>query len=190
MPSGAQSIASARVRLITPPLDAQYAAARLVPTMPSSDAVRMIEPPPARCNAGMPNFASRNVPPRFTSMVVRQTSSVVSGAEAACITPALAYSTLTDPNALSAATISSRTSSGSVTSQGTKTASPPAPWISSTTSLPSASRRDAATTFAPSAANRMAPARPSPDVAPVITATLPVSRPVPAWLVTAASLTP
>ena len=53
----------------------------------------------------MPNFASRNVPPRFTSIVCRQTSSDVSGADAACITPALAYRTFTAPNRSSAAAI-------------------------------------------------------------------------------------
>src|SRR6266511_204856 len=139
----------------------------------------MIEPPPARWSAGMPNLARRNGPPRFTSIASRQSSSEVSGAVPVIITPALAYSTCTAPQVRSAVAISASTSSGLVTSQKTKTAVPPCSSISRTTRLPSSSRLEETTTLAPSAANRIAPARPMPELAPVMTATLPARRPAP-----------
>src|SRR5664280_2471695 len=70
------------------------------------------------------------------------------------------------------------TCASSDTSTVTAVAAPPAATISVVTDSASAATTSATTTLAPSAAKRIAVTRPMPLPAPVITATLPSSRPI------------
>jgi hypothetical protein len=52
IPSRAQSMAMARAREMSAPLVAEYAARPGKPLMPVTEAIRMIDPPPARRMSG------------------------------------------------------------------------------------------------------------------------------------------
>ena len=89
--------------------------------------------------------------------------------------PALFTRTSILPNASTAAAMRRSGSSGLEMSQGTASVRPPAWLISLATSSSASLRRAAMTTLAPSAANSLAMAAPTPEFAPVTTATLPSS---------------
>src|ERR1051325_736319 len=61
MRSGACPIAIDRVRLITAPLDAQYAGCNEEPTKPTDEAMWMMAPPPALRMMGTTCFEQRNM---------------------------------------------------------------------------------------------------------------------------------
>src|SRR5262245_53146631 len=90
--------------------------------------------------------------------------------------PALPWNTSSRPKARSAASTRPSSTPRAVTSPGQARASPPRAPISATSVASPASSRSLATTRAPSSAKRSAVARPMPEAAPVIAATLPASR--------------
>ena len=68
------SAASALVSMSTPPFDAAYAAFHGLPTMPDTEVVFTITPPPASSRCGSANRHTRNVPRRFTAMIRSNTA--------------------------------------------------------------------------------------------------------------------
>ena len=68
------SAASALVSMSTPPFDAAYAAFHGLPTMPDTDVVLTITPPPASSRCGSAYRHTRNVPRRFTAMMRSNTA--------------------------------------------------------------------------------------------------------------------
>src|SRR5215470_12270168 len=111
-----------------------------------------------------PNVSSKSEPPRspigpfFPSM------------------PALLNSTSSWPNSFTVPSTTAFTSASLATSARMNFALPPAFWMACTTATPSASRRDATTTFAPSRANSSAAARPIPALPPRTSATFDSNR--------------
>src|SRR5262245_49867850 len=95
----------------------------------------------------------------------------ISGANLAAGRPALLPGIDTGPSSASTRSTVATIWSASVTSRGTGTHTPPAAAISAATSLSLSSRRAAAATLAPHAASTMAKRRPSPELAPVTSAT-------------------
>src|SRR4030095_1946967 len=79
IPSAAWSIASARVKAITAPLEAQYAARLRSPTRPATDETFTIVPPPLLASAGIACLQQRNVPVTLTAKTRSHVSSDVSG---------------------------------------------------------------------------------------------------------------
>ena len=100
-------------------------------------------------------------------------STSVTGLSSRSEPPAQFSSTSTRPKASFACCTICLTLSSSVTSVATKRASAPA---SRALASPSVASSSATTTLAPSATNSLADARPMPEPAPVITATLPARR--------------
>ena len=68
------SAASALVSISTPPFDAAYAAFHGLPTIPDTEVVFTITPPPASSRCGSANRHTRNVPRRFTAMIRSNTA--------------------------------------------------------------------------------------------------------------------
>src|ERR671914_998510 len=139
------------------------------------DDILITEPPPERINAGMPWRQPRKVPKR-SSLMTRQNSST--GASTTVLScgvepPALLCRTSRRPNWSNVARIAVRTLDSSVTS--VRIAIAPLPAMCAVSS-PAAMAMSATTTRAPSRANRTAVARPIPDAAPVMNATLPSRR--------------
>src|SRR5215831_694828 len=133
-----------------------------------------------QCTAAQ--WAVQNVPRRCTRMTPSQSSGVMLTSMRSRRMPALATTTSRRPNASIAVCTSRRAPSQSAQSSVFGTATPPAPWISSTTAsagpadapVPStAPPRSLTTTRAPCAASAIAWARPSPRPPPVTTATRP-----------------
>src|SRR6185312_13943854 len=142
---------------------------------PSIEDTLMIDPPPDSTIGAMAALMPRNAPTWLTSITCRYSSSVVSTIGLKNGIDALFTSTSRGPNP-AAASITSTQSRSRLTSCRTNTASGPR---SAATFSPSASRTSVSTTRAPSATNRRASASPWPRAAPVITATLPLRRPMP-----------
>src|SRR5262245_18621602 len=111
----------------------------------------------------------RNVPVALTASTRFQSSSDVLASGALCATPALLTRTSTLP-CCAAAVARSMTLPGSVTSQCTAQAVPPAPRISVATRSIRSVRRAATTTAAPARANSAATTAPIPEPPPVTTA--------------------
>ena len=119
----------------------------------------------------------RMVPFWFVSMMRSRSSSVKrsTGLRPLSRMPALFTRMSILPNASTAAAMRCSGSSGLEMSHGTASVRPPVWLISLATSSSASLRRAAMTTLAPSAANRRAMAAPTPEFAPVTTATLPSS---------------
>ena len=115
------------------------------------------------------NTASRLVP-----MTRRQSSSLSSTARPDATTPALLTSTVTVPNACSAASKARVMALRSSTSAGIATARPPAFSILSFTAGSRSGRRATSATAAPASASTSAKRTPRPLDAPVTSATSPV----------------
>jgi len=170
--------AISRVIASTAPFDAVYATCGVAaPMWATNDATLMIEPPPDAIIAGIAYLQQRETPLTLISSTRSHTASLVfvGLSSSPGETPALLYSTCSPPNVATVSRIIAATDSSSVTLHDTKRALPPAFLIAATVSEPSTT--SATTTLAPSRANNSAPTRPSPPAAPVITATLPSSRP-------------
>src|SRR5215203_1726008 len=108
-------------------------------------------------------------PSRLSSTRRDWDSSGISSNGPHMLVPALLTHTSMPPKALIAASVRSRTRSGSVTSVGTASARPPSSLQSCAASSSSSRRRAARTTLAPRLAKARAGARPMPLEAPVIT---------------------
>src|SRR5229473_304076 len=132
-------------------------------------------PLPCSTITGMTCRQHKNGPLRSRLMVWSQTerSTSVTGLSSRSEPPAQFSSTSTWPKASRACCTICLTLSSSVTSVRTKRAPAPA---SRALASPSVSSISATTTLAPSATNILAAARPMPEPAPVITATLPARR--------------
>ncbi len=107
-------------------------------------------------------------------MTRRQSSSLSSTARPEVTTPALLMSTVTVPNAVSAASKARVIAARSVTSAAIATALPPPCSILSLTAASRSARRAISATDAPAAASTSAKRTPSPLDAPVTSATWPV----------------
>ncbi|MNL52165.1 hypothetical protein D3C87_1753150 [compost metagenome] len=97
--------ASSRVSASTAPLLAVYATCGVAaPRIATNDAVLIIEPPPARCNAGIPYLQPRKTPFALTFIVRSQiASSVVTALSSSlCMMPALLKIMFNFPNFSSA----------------------------------------------------------------------------------------
>src|SRR5437899_10260370 len=132
-------------------------------------------PLPCSTITGMTGRQHRNGAFMSRLMVWSQTegSTSVTGLSSRSEPPAQFSSTSTRPKASLACCTIRLTLSSSVTSVRTKRAPAPA---SRAVASPSAASSSATTTLAPSATNSLADARPMPEPAPVITATLPARR--------------
>src|SRR5215467_3594312 len=132
-------------------------------------------PLPCSTITGMTCRQHRNGPLRSRFMVWSQTegSTSVTGLSSRREPPAQFSSMSTWPNASLAPCTICLTLASSVTSVCTKRAPSPA---SRAAASPSVASISATTTLAPSATNSLADARPMPEPAPVITATLPIRR--------------
>src|SRR5258708_11380116 len=132
-------------------------------------------PLPCSTITGMTCRQHKNGPFRSRLMVWSHTegSTSVTGLSSRSEPPAQFSRTSTWPNASVACCTIFLTLASSVTSVRTKRASAPA---SRALASPSVASISATTTLAPSATNSLAAARPMPEPAPVITATLPARR--------------
>src|SRR5262245_22101396 len=138
----------------------------------------MIDPPPAWRIAGMAAFVPRNTPLTLTAMMRSQSASDVSSIGARKRIPALFTSTFSLPYACTAVATAARQSPSRVTSRCTYVALPPLARISASTFLPSSSSTSPSTTAAPSRTNMRPSVAPWPRAPPLISATLPSSRPM------------
>src|SRR5215831_8033402 len=165
----------------------------MLPYRPAADEVQMMRPStasPALLRSrqyAAARWTVQNVPRRWTRMTPSQSSGVMLTSMRSRRMPALATTTSSRPNASSAVCTRRRAPSQSAQSSALGTATPPAPWISSTTAsagpadppLPStAPPRSLTTTRAPCAASAIAWARPNPRPPPVTTATRPSQSPL------------
>ena len=177
-PFGPNCTASDFVSAITAPLLAVYASCGTDdPTRATKDAMLMTEPPPARISSGMPCLQHSARPRTLIAMVRSQICSdmVSTDSSAWSKTPALLYRTFRDPNRSTAVRMIRWTSASLVTSPVAATAlSPRSPTVSCTASALTST----ATTRAPSRTNTWVATRPIPPPAPVMSATLPSSRPI------------
>src|SRR5215467_5467165 len=134
----------------------------------------MIRPPRGSCAFIMRIAwcAQRNAPVRFVSTICRQPSTLSSStAPAGPNTPALLTSRSSRPHRLATASNSAVTDSGTVTSVGNAAAAAAGHSSPVTVSRSGCSRRPAAATCHPARSSSRLIARPSPDPAPVTTAT-------------------
>ena len=124
--------ASSRVIESTAPLLAVYATCGVAaPSFATNDAVLMIDPPPARRSAGMPNLQPKKTPRALMRIVSSHVSSLVEIASSsdACMMPALLNSTFKRPNSRSACAIIASLSFADETSAWTYDARPPPSWL-------------------------------------------------------------
>jgi hypothetical protein len=98
---------------------ATYAPKRGRPCRPAVDEMLTIEPPPARTIDGVTVFMPRNTPCTLTRSTRSKSSSVVLSSAWKCRMPALLTSTVTGPNAASAASTAACHWASSVTSRWT-----------------------------------------------------------------------
>src|SRR3954453_5935045 len=167
-PRRANSTPSSRVIASTPPFDAVYETCEVAaPMTATNDAVLITEPPPPSSRCGIPCLQHRKTDLRLTSCTRCHASSDVSRTEPSSLgeIPALLKRTSTRPTSARTRAYMSRTAASSVTSTCSES-SPGAP-----------SARSPPTTRAPSAAKSAALAPPIPPDAPVMTHTLPSTRP-------------
>src|SRR5438552_2566295 len=136
----------------------------------------MTEPPPALISSGMPCLQQKASPFTLMAMVRSQMASVVvrTDSSASSKMPALLYSTSSLPKWSTAVLTQTATSPSRVTSAVTGNAFPSRPATVSWTAL---SLTSTATTRAPSPTKVWVATRPMPLPAPVMSATLPSSRP-------------
>src|SRR5947209_4623265 len=152
IPSGASSLAMARVRPSRPLFAAVYAATRMPPWNESMEAMLMMRPPLLRRTSRRAKSRERaKTDRRFTSITASQSSSLVSSRSARRMMPAL----LTRMSASPARSKIEATESRSARS---------------------ASARATPTTFAPASCSASAMAAPRPREAPVTMAVLPSRR--------------
>src|SRR5262249_58232229 len=85
--SGAYWIAAALEKMRTAPLDAWYAALPCEPIIPQIDDMLMIEPPPARCMAGIAALVPRKTPVALISITRFHCSSVCSASRGPAVRP-------------------------------------------------------------------------------------------------------
>ena len=143
------------------------------PTRPRIDAMFTMLPWPRSIIPSPTCWLRRNSPSRLTAIVERHRSMVSSSAGVVPPTPALLTSTSTWPATASAASARAMTESSSAMSAGTTTTRSPS---SAASSSRRSARRAATTTVAPAPCRTRANRRPSPDEAPVTTATWPSSE--------------
>src|SRR3954451_17216358 len=177
IPSLAYSTAAFFVRPPMPCLLAVYALSSRTARSPAFEDVLTIAPPPSSSMRRIWCFIPRNVPRRFTAMTRSKSSSSVSCRSLCTPMPALLWAKSSRPWRWTTASTTFAQSSPRVTSQATKSASPPASRIVRTVSSPPARSTSATITAAPSCAKRMAQARPMPLAAPVTRPALPCTRP-------------
>ena len=138
---------------------------------PATEERLTIEPPPLSFIARTASRQPRNVPSTLTALTLRQSASVAVSMLPRTPMPALLTRMSRRPNAAITASTTARQRASSVTSwASTRSASGPSP-------TSAASLRSVATTFAPWPWNSAAVARPMPEAAPVMSATLPARRP-------------
>ena len=135
----------------------------------------MITPAPFFSICGMAYLAPRNGPFKHTANVRSHSSSVVSRMARGTVENALLCKMSSRPNCRIVASIAASTWLASDTSVWTNRPRPPICSIRATVSRPPSSEMSATVTAAPSLANSRAVARPMPEPAPVISATLPDS---------------
>src|SRR5262245_52468462 len=126
----------------------------------------------------MAAFVPRNTPLTLIAMMRSQSASDVSSIEARKRMPALFTRTFSLPYACTAVATAARQSAARVTSRCTYVALPPLARISASTFLPSSSSTSPSTTAAPSRTNMRPSVAPWPRAPPLISATLPSSRPM------------
>src|SRR5271157_2815960 len=138
---------------------------------PATEERLTIEPPPVAFIARTASRQPKKVPSTLTAWTLRQSASVSVSILPFVPTPALLTRMSSRPNVSTTASTTSRQRASSVTScMRVRSASGPR-------AARPCSLRSVAATFAPSARNSAAVARPMPDAAPVMSATLPASRP-------------
>src|SRR5438876_1199225 len=120
------------------------------------------------------SWAQNNTASRLVPKTRRHCASSISIARSAWVTPALLTSTVTVPNAASAASNARRIAARSSTSAETATARPPFCPMRSLTAASRSARRATSATAATFAASTSAKRTPSPLEAPVTSATWPV----------------
>src|SRR5438270_639459 len=133
--------------------------------------------PPFSSRYGRAAWHIRKVPVRLTARMRCQSSNDASMVWANLPMPATLHTVLGTPSWATTSFIDVATESGSLTSVRTAMAWPPAALISSTVSSAPASEMSRAATRPPSPAISWAVACPSPEAAPVTTATRPPNRP-------------
>src|SRR5947209_5036219 len=143
---------------------------------PAVDATLTMLPPFSR-RYGRAAWQMRKVPVRLTARMRCQSSKEASTVWANLPMPATLHTVFGAPSWATTSFIDVATDSGSLTSVRTAIALPPAALISSTVSWAPSSEMSRAATFPPSPAISSAVARPSPEPAPVTTATRPPKRP-------------
>jgi len=180
IPSRAWSIAMARVRAMTAPLDTEYGVSPCG-RRAEIDEMFTIAPPPLRRMAGMACLLASIMPVTLTRMTCSQSASSTSTTVPRPPIPTLLSRMSSRPHRRTASSTMAPALSARVTSASNTAASPPP--CSIMVSVASAAARLTSTrrTLAPSRANRTAAARPLPmpaarDPAPVTIATFPSSR--------------
>src|SRR5215211_4991213 len=140
----------------------------------------MIDPPPDAIIAGTPYLHPNATPLTLMPSVVSQMDTSVSVTEPSwlIITPALLYRTCRPPKRSRAALTIASASASSETSAWTYCARPPVASISAATASPASSATSVRTIAAPSLANSFEATIPMPLPPPVMSATLPSSRPI------------
>src|SRR5262249_17382368 len=156
--------------------------------MPQIDEMLTIEPPPARCIAGMAALVPRKTPVALTAITRVQCSRVWSPSRGPAVwvvwmrmrgsrpeTPGMLHAMSSRPYVFSAsATVAAHWASSRTPCVVNRAVSPELT-ISDSTALPSAALLSLSRTDAPCSANRRAVAAPMPDAPPVTIATLPES---------------
>src|ERR1051326_6740140 len=176
MLSGAYSFESDFVRLIPAARVRDVGSALGSGVLPPIVVTLMIAPPPRFFIEGMTARAKRIAPITFRSKSYCHVSSSTSRNAPACDVPALFSSMSTPPQRPSVSSTSFVTCACFVTSVGSaKTSAPVAFWTSFAAASRTSGRRAHMTTFAPHCASFSAAALPSPSLAPVRIATLPLS---------------
>src|SRR3954447_16801931 len=134
----------------------------------TNEAVLMTDPPPPSSRWGMPYLQQKKTDFTFTACTRSHTSTSVSSTEASSggEMPALLNSTSMRSYAARTASYIERTASSSATSQANARSTPG-----------ESAARSTPTTIAPSSLKRRAVSAPMPLAAPVMTQTLPSSRP-------------
>src|SRR2546421_377983 len=179
MPRRASSTAAVRVRPTTACLLAEYGPSVGDARSPATDAVFTIAPPPRAIMTGATALRPSHTPLTFTASTRSKVASEhsISGPTSPRM-PALLKKRSMPPKRSAAAVVYRRTSSQRVTSASTASAAAPARSAATSVCFNVSGTRSTSTRLAPSDARRAATARPMPPPAPVMTATLPVKRPI------------
>ena len=135
---------------------------------------RLMIEPPVGFIAGSAARQPRNVPSTLTRYISRKSASVVDSMSPKRPMPAELSKTSRRPWRATRSATTRGQASSSVTSRTAVVCGAPSAAASAARPI---SSRSVATIVAPSAARRSAAARPMPDAAPVMSATLPATRP-------------